>query len=164
MSNQAKELTMELTHMYLALVAIIVIGIDIVVRLRIAPNRKQEFYRALIEMGAGMNAERPRKPRVTADDEQISLSQALLQVFQQSFTSRQVIVALATAPGGLAGKELEESVTEAAVKKWNRELSLNAIRRVILILMGANLVDLRQGKFAMTETGWSLHSRLKPDA
>lgn len=155
---------MELTHMYLALVAIIVIGIDIVVRLRIAPNRKQAFYRALIEMGAGMNDERPRKRRVAADDEQISLSQALLQVFQQSFTSRQVIAALATAPDGLAGKELEESVTEAAVKKWNRELSLNAVRRVIMILMGANLVDLRDGKFAMTETGWNLHSRLKRDA
>jgi hypothetical protein len=40
-------------------------------------------------------------------------------------------------------------------------LSINAIRRVIMILMGANLVDQRGGKFAMTGVGWTLHSRLE---
>jgi hypothetical protein len=152
---------MESTHMFIAIAAVIVIGIDIVVRLRIAPRRRDAFYKALIEMGAGMRTER-RAWRV--DEEQLSIARALLQVFQESFTSRQVIAALAKAPDGLEGKELEQHVREAAVQKWNRPLSINAIRRVIMILMGANLVDLRDGKFAMTGVGWSLHAKLETGA
>ncbi|HUS37056.1 MAG TPA: hypothetical protein VM680_17050 [Verrucomicrobiae bacterium] len=149
---------MELTHIYIAIAAIIVIGIDIGVRLRVAPRGRDAFYKALIEMGAGMRSERRLSP---IEDEQLSLSHALLQVFQESFTSRQVIAALAKSPDGLEGKELEQHVRESAVEQWNRPLSINAIRRVILILMGANLVDQRDGKFAMTGVGWALHSRLE---
>jgi hypothetical protein len=154
---------MEMTHMYLAAIAIIVVGIDIAIRLRVAPRRRDAFYKALNEMGAGMKSEH-RARTSSADDEQVSLGRALLQVFQESFTSRQVIAALARSPDGLDGKELEQQISEAAVAKWNRQLSINAIRRVIMILMGANLVDLRDGKFAMTETGWNLHTRLKSNA
>lgn len=152
---------MDLTHIFIAIVAIVVIGIDIAVRLRIAPSRRDAFYKALIEMNAGWRTER-RGSRV--DEEELSLAKALLQVFQESFTSRHVIAALAKAPDGLEGKELERHVREAAVQKWNRPLSINAIRRVIMILMGANLVDLRDGKFAMTGIGWSLHEKLETGA
>ena len=149
---------MELTHIYVAMIAIIVIGIDIVIRLRVAPQGRDAFYKALIEMGAGMRSERRLSPM---EDEQLSLSHALLRVFQESFTSRQVIAALAKSPDGLEGEELEQHVRESAVQQWNRPLSINAIRRVIMILMGANLVDQRDGKFAMTGVGWTLHSRLE---
>lgn len=148
---------MELTHIYIVAIVIIVVAIDILVRVRMAPRGRDAFYKALIEMGTGMRSERRLSPM---DEEQLSLSHALLQVFQESFTSRQVITALAKAPDGLNGKELEDHVRDTAVQKYNRPLSINAIRRVVMILMGANIVDFRDGRFAMTGVGWTLHSRL----
>jgi hypothetical protein len=151
---------METTHIYILTIAIIVVAIDILVRVRVAPRGRDAFYKALIEMGAGMPSERRLSPM---DEEQLSLARALLQVFQESFASRQVITALAKAPDGLNGKQLEDHVRDVAVQKYNRPLSINAIRRVVMILMGANIVDLRDGKFGMTGVGWTLHSRLETE-
>lgn len=147
------------TDIYLSLIAIAVIALDIIVRVFIYPGRRDRFYQALLEMQSGMPARRNVVRHELAVDE--PLSEALLTYFQQSFTSRQVMTALALDPGGLPGKQLEQQIADHVAKKWNRHLSLNAIRRVLMILVGANLVEIRDGKFALTGIGWKLFQKTK---
>jgi hypothetical protein len=148
---------------YLVIIAIAVVGLDIFVRVYRAPNRLDGFYKSLLEMQAGLSARNPisNSAPAHADD---SLWDALLAYFQQSFTSRQVMTALATSVEGVDGRQLEKQVAEHVAETWNRELSVNAIRRVIMILMGANLVDLHDGKFALTNVGWKLFLKTKSAA
>jgi hypothetical protein len=144
----------------LIIVTIAVVALDIFVRLYLARKRRDGFYKSLRELRAGLSARNPiSKPTPAPADD--SLSQALFAYFQQSFTSRQLITTLATSMEGMAGRQLEKQVAEHVAEKWNRELSIKAIRRVILILMGANLVDLRDGKFALTKVGWNLFLKTK---
>ena len=147
-------------HIYLVIVAIAVVALDIFVRLYFARTRRDSFYKSLLEMQAGLSA-RTSMSKPAADQNDDSLSEALLTYFKQSFTSRQVMTALATSVDGMPGRELEKQIAEHVAEKWNRELSINAIRRVIMILTGANLVDLRDGKFALTKVGWNLFLKTK---
>lgn len=147
-------------NIYIIIIAIAVVALDIVVRVYAARGRRDWFYKALLEMQQGI-ASRDRKStprRVAADD---LLSDALLAFFRQSFTSRQIMAALADSIDGIEGKQLEEKIAAHVAGKWNRQLSINAIRRVIMILMGANLVDLQSGKFALTDLGWKLFLKTK---
>jgi hypothetical protein len=148
---------------YLVIVAIAIVALDIFVRLYYAHDRRDAFYRSLLQMQSGLSSRTPISVTApeNADD---SLSHALLAYFKQSFTSRQVMTALATSVDGMPGRQLEKQIAETVAEKWNRELSINAIRRVIMILMGANLVNLHDGKFALTNVGWNLFLKTKrPD-
>jgi len=147
-------------HIYLVILAIGVMALDIFVRIYLAPARRDGFYKSLLEMQAGLSARNPISKSAPGHAD-ASLSDALLAYFQQSFTSRQVMAALATSVDGMAGRQLEQQIADHVAEKWNRELSINAIRRVIMILMGANLVDLRDGKFVLTNVGWNLFLKTK---
>lgn len=145
-------------NIFLVAIAIGVVALDIVVRVFVYPKRRDRFYQALLEMQAGAAAQRA-KQSPSLDDE--SLSEALLEYFQQSFTSRQVLSMLATSVHGMGGRELERKIADRVAEEWRRELSINAIRRVIMILMGANLIELQGEKFALTNIGWTLFRKTK---
>jgi hypothetical protein len=153
---------MDQKDIYLVVVAIVVVALDIIVRVKgvgVARDKREWFYKSLLEMQAGLSA-RNHISKVTSPHDDL-LAHALLAYFQQSFTSRQVMAALATSVDGMEGRQLEKQIAARVAEKWNRELSINAIRRVIMILMGANLVDLRDGKFALTNVGWNLFLKTK---
>ncbi len=147
-------------NIYIIIAAILVVGLDIVVRVFVYPGRRDRFYQALLEMQAGVASPRRNDIHARAAEDE-TLSQALLAYFQQSFTTRQVLAALATSVDGMRGKELEQQISKHVAEQWNRELSINAIRRVIMILIGANLIELRDGKFALTNVGWNLFRKTK---
>jgi hypothetical protein len=145
---------------FLVIIAITVAALAVFVRIYRAPDRLDVFYKALLEMGAGLSA-RERASTTAPPETDDSVSHALLEYFQQSFTSRQVMTALATSVDGIPGKQLEEQIADHVAEKWNRELSTNGIRRVIMILTGANLVESRNGKFVLTKLGWNLFLKTK---
>jgi hypothetical protein len=147
-------------NIYIIIVAIVVVSLDIVVRVFISPRRRDRFYQALLEMQAGVAAARSNNKRAQSSQDE-SLAQALLTYFQQSFTTRQVMAALATSADGVAGRELERQISERVAEQWNRQLSTNAIRRVIMILVGADLIEARNGKFALTNVGWNVFRKTK---
>ena len=148
---------------FLIITAIAVVTLDVVVRVYAMPNRRDWFYAALLEMQQGRAALQSTVKSVRPIDDE-PLARALLEYFRQSFTSRQVMAALATSRDGIEGNHLERKVADHVAQKWNRNLSINAIRRVIMILMGSNLVELREGKFALTGTGWNLFHQTKSAA
>lgn len=147
-------------HIFWAAAAIAVVGLDIFVRLYRAPGRRDGFYRSLLETSEGV----PQRGDVAGGADDASLGPALLEFFRQSFTSRHLANALAGAGGSMTGSELEKQVATEIAAKWNREMPINAIRRVIMILLGANLVEQRGDKLALTEAGWRLLEKIGPPA
>lgn len=147
-------------NVYLIIIAIAVVGLDIALRIFVHPRRRDRFYQALVEMQTGVAA-RERRGKTASAFRDESLAEALLSYFHQSFTSRQVMAALAASNDGMDGKELEQQIAEHVSQRWNRDLPTNVIRRVIMILMGANLVSLRNDKFALTDVGWTVFRKTK---
>src|SRR5688572_21621221 len=98
---------MDQQNIYLVIVAIAIVALDIFVRLYHSRERRDGFYKSLLEMQAGLAARKP-VPATTPSNVDDSLSRALLAYFQQSFTSRQVIGALATSVDGVPGRQLEK--------------------------------------------------------
>ena len=147
-------------NVYIVMIIAGIVGLDIAVRVFLAPNRRDSFYESLLQIRDGLLAPKNISAAGTAPTD-ASVADALVAYFQQSFTSRQVMAALATSTDGVAGRRLEQRVADHVAEKWKRKLPLTAIRRVIMILMGANLVDQQDGRFALTSLGWNLFLKTK---
>ena len=149
---------MEAYEFTLIAAALGVAAADAIIRLRVAPARRDRLLKQLLSVVHGSTAAPSR------DDEQRevpSLADSLLKHFRQSFASRQVVHALAGVPGGMTEKELAERVNAFAVRSGKRSLPSNAVRKVIMILMGAGFVKLTNGRFRITDLGWELHAMLQ---
>ena len=150
---------MEAYHILLIAAALGVVATDALVRLRVAPERRDNIVDELLGVFVQTDV-----PRTIADTEPQSntVADSLLKHFQQSFASRHIVRALVEAPHGLNVKELEDTLNEIAKRSGKNSLPSSAIRKVAMILMGAGFVKLTDGRFEMTELGWALHSMLRP--
>lgn len=153
---------MELYELLLIFFALAVVGTDAFVRLRLVPNRRDSYVGNILQADFGPIGElgrfgKPEDPETHVEP----VANSLLMHFEQSFASRNIVKTLALAPSGLTERELEQRFSELTTEAGKRTLPSNAVRKVIMILMGADFVSLRNGKLAMTELGWKLHDLLQ---
>lgn len=149
---------MEAYHVLLVAAAVGIIATDVLVRLRVAPDRRDRTLDELLCVFAGTEL-----PRTIEFEPQLnSVADSLLKHFQQSFASRHIVQALVETPRGLTSKELEDRLNEMAKRYGKSSVPSSAIRKVAMILMGAGFVKLTDGRFEMTELGCALHSMLRP--
>jgi hypothetical protein len=139
-----------------------VIGADIIVRLVIAPYRRDKWLESLldsmIEQGSAGRAA-PVFPVAASLDE--ALRESLLRHFEQSATSRHVLAALAFRTDGTYESEVLAVVNRQLARLRKRELPASVVRKVVMILMGADLAVLRQGRLELTTAGKRLHALLE---
>ena len=148
---------METYEFILIAVVLGVVAVDAIVRFRVAPGRRNRFVKQLLSVFVATENDSATED---ATPETRSLADSLLKHFRQSFGSRHIVQILSEAPGGMTEKELEQRFSELATRSGKSSLPSNALRKVMLILMGASFVKLSDGKFQMTELGWALHSML----
>lgn len=147
----------------LGIIAIVAVAVlDIIVRLVVAPHHRDKYLENLLE---SMTEPEPadqisRAPHAAAalDD---SLAESLLRHFEQSATSRHVLAALTTRSGGMHESEVLAAVNHELAALRKRELPAAVVRNVVMILMGADLAALRQGRLELTTAGKRLHALLQ---
>lgn len=147
----------------LGIIAIVAVAmLDIIVRLVITPHRRDKYLEGLLE---SMTEAEPadqvsRAPHASAalDD---SLAESLLRHFEQSATSRHVLAALTTRTGGMHESEVLAAVNHELASLRKRELPAAVVRKVVMILMGADLAALRQGRLELTTAGKRLNALLQ---
>lgn len=147
----------------LVTIAIAVVATDIVIRLWLAPHRRDRWTETLLDsLIESESADRPAGQVLPAtaclDD---VMGESLLRHFEQSATSRHVLAALAFRRDGLPESEVFAVVNQALASARKRELPATVLRKVVMVLMGANLAALRQGKFKLTVAGKRLHALLE---
>lgn len=144
----------------IALVA--VVAADILVRLVIAPHRRDRWTESLLDSMIESKAdarEQPILPAAASLDD--ALGESLVRHFEQSATSRQVLAALAFRAGGTHESEVLTVVNQQLARSRRRELPAAVVRKVMMILMGADLAALRQGRLELTVAGKRLHALLE---
>lgn len=147
----------------LGIIAIIAVAIlDIIVRLVITPHRRDKYVENLLESMTESEPADPvsRAPHASAalDD---SLAESLLRHFEQSATSRHVLAALTTRTSGMHESEVLAAVNRELANLRKQELPAAVVRKVMMILMGADLATLRQGRLELTTAGKRLHALLQ---
>lgn len=147
----------------LGIVVIVAVAVaDIIVRLRIAPRRRDKFLEDLLESmtepGPADHMSLVNRAQIVLDD---SLVESLLRHFELSATSRHVLAALALRSEGMSEPELLSAVNHQLARQRRRELPAAVVRRIVMILMGADLTALRQGRLEITNAGRHLHTILQ---
>lgn len=147
----------------LGIVAIVVVAVaDIIVRLRIAPRRRDKFLEDLLEsMTDPEPAERMSQVNRAPTVLDVSLVESLLRHFELSATSRHVLAALALRTEGMSEPEVVAAVNHQLARQRRRELPATVVRKIVMILMGADLTTIRQGKLEITNAGRHLHTILQ---
>lgn len=125
--------------------------LDFFIRTKVAPTRRDWFIRGLLGKGSKIPALIPVE--TTSEIVQDPVSTSLLKHFGNSFASREVVSALATDPGGLTGKELEERFVWAVTREGKRSLPPHVVRKVTMNLMKSDFIALDKGKFRITDLG-----------
>lgn len=143
-------------------VIVVVVTADIIVRLRIAPRRRDKFLEDLLE---SMTEPEPaqqteRKPQTSMGLED-SLVESLIRHFELSATSRHILVALAVRTEGMSEPEVLTAVNHQLARQRRRELPAAVVRKIVMNLMGADLTALRQGKLEITNAGRQLYAILQ---
>lgn len=139
-----------------------VIAADIIVRLVIAPHRRDKWTESLLDsMIEPESAVRDGRLFPTAACMDEALGESLVRHFEQSAISRHVLAALAFRTDGMHESEVQRAVNGMLAQERKRELPTLAVRKVVMILMGADLAALRQGKFQLTTPGKRLHALLE---
>lgn len=146
----------------LGIVIILVVAVaDIIVRLRIAPHRRDKFLEDLLDsMTEPEPAEKMgRTPQASMglDD---SLVESLLRHFEMSATSRHILTALALQTEGMNEPEVLSAVNHQLANQRRQELPAAVVRKIVMILMRADLTTIRQGKLEITNAGRHLHTIL----
>lgn len=136
--------------------------LDIIVRPVIAPHRRDKYLENLLD---SMTEAEPadqmsRAPHASAalDD---SLAESLLRHIEQSATSRHVLAALTSRTRGMTDSEVVTAVNRELAHLGKRELAAAVVRKVVMMLMGADLAALRQGRLELTTVGKRLHALLQ---
>lgn len=144
----------------IAIVAVIVA--DIIIRLVIAPHRRDKWMESLldsmIEPESAIRDERLFPTAACVDEE---LGESLVRHFEQSAISRQVLAALAVRTDGMHESEVQQAVNGMLAQERKRELPTAVVSKIVMILMGANLAARRQGKLQLTIAGKRLHALLE---
>lgn len=149
---------MERTDIIILGIGFTVLLADILIRLVVFPRRKDQ---TLEQMCALLSPESQASVSPGPIEDLDPLAESLLRHFEQSYASRHLIKTLSKSPAGMCEKELELVLNREVAGAGKRELPTSAIRKVILILMGADFIRLQNGKLSITEMGWTLHSLLR---
>lgn len=89
----------------------------------------------------------------------------VLSFFEQAHTSRQLLHILATSEEKLSYSELTNALNQYLNRKRKSTLPKHAVQNVVMILMGANLVQMRDGDLAATAAGkrlWGIIRERQP--
>ncbi len=143
----------------------VVIVVDIVVRLVVAPHRHDQWTASLLDSLIEPAADEQQNrnfPVGAAMDE--TLCESLLLHFEQSVASRQILAVLAEPGGGLLEAELQGTVNRQLRGRRRRELPVPALRQVTLILKRAGLVASQRGRWELTIAGKRLQALLEARA
>lgn len=151
------------TGIILCFIAIVAVALlDIIVRLVVAPRRRDKYVESLLDSMTEVEPsdQRSRAPRASAvlDD---SLGEGLLRHFEQSSTSRHVLSALSSRQCGMHESEVLAAVNRELAHLRKQQLPPAVVRKVVMILMGADLAALRQGRLELTIPGKRLNALLK---
>jgi hypothetical protein len=139
-----------------------VIAAGIIARLVVTPYRRSKWVERLLDNMIEPASVARAGPRFLAaalmDD---ALGESLVRHFEQSALSRQVLTTLAFRTDGMHTSEIRQALNKMLAQERKRELPASVVRRVVMILMGANLATLRQRKLQLTTAGRRLHALLQ---
>lgn len=145
----------------IAIFGTIIVGIDVYVRLKTAPERKDRFIRELLDQLLEPSAEpQLATEKATADSPAPDLKECLLRHFEKSSTSREILRAL-SCEEGLNQKDLVHRLNKVLDKRGKPPLPLDVARRVAMILLHAGFIVLDRGALRVTDTGRELNSLLR---
>lgn len=139
----------------ISIIAILVAGLDLVMRLIVAPRRRERFVSALLDQLVEPATE-GEPAAVPARD----INECLLRHFEKSVTSRAILSALAN-EGGMSQRDLHHRLNHALSESGKPALPLEVARRVATILLNAGLVGVDRGVLRLTELGKDLNSVLR---
>jgi len=153
------------TEIILCLVALALVVLDVIVRLGTWRHSKdkwlEELLDSLVEPETATEVSIPHRP----EPESVGrLGEHLFRHFQQSAVSRNVLAVLAARKGRMRENEVLAAVNRQLQARGRRELPAAVVRKVVTILMGADLVALRKGALEITSAGSELNVLLQPRA
>ncbi len=156
---------MIVTEIILCVAALGLIALDIIVRLGTARHSKDKWLEELLdtlvepEIATDVSmADHPEPESVGR------LAEHLFRHFQQSAVSRNVLAVLAARKGRMHENELLAALNRQLQARGRRDLPAAVVRKVVTILMGADLVALRKGALEITSAGSELNVLLQPRA
>lgn len=145
----------------IAVFAIIISGIDVYVRLKTAPERKDRFIRTLLDQLLEPSAEpQLAVEELTASSQAPDLRESLLRHFERSSTSREILRVL-SGEEGLNQKDLVLQLNKVLDERGKPPLPIEVARRVATILLHAGFVAVDRGALRITEAGRELDSLLR---
>lgn len=151
--------------------AIVVVGADIVLRLVVAPRRREAFINELLDCFAAPSAEsEPAASAHVLGPSAPDLTECLLRHFERSSISKQILVKLAEGEQGLGQRELSAMLNRSQADRNKPALPLSVARRVAITLLHAGLIGVEAGTLRITNPGRQLNhllqlrkeSRLRP--
>lgn len=93
------------------------------------------------------------------DSDKVKLS--LLRFFDQSIVSRETLKALVNIDEKLKLQEITANVNTWFTRKDMSKVPENVIRKIIMILMGSDLVNMKDDKFCASELGKNICELMK---
>ncbi len=152
---------MNTTEIIVCLLAISLVTLDVIVRLRTNRHRKdqylEELFDSLLEPEHCLPPSASNQPGLSALE---SLVENLLCHFEQSAISRNVLHILALQNRPMAATDILAAVNHHLAVRRRPELPARVVRRVVMTLLGANLVALHQGGLQITRAGRQLNGLL----
>lgn len=141
--------------------AMIIAAIDIYVRIKTAPERKDRFIRGLLDQLLEPSAEpQLAAEKVTADSPAPDLKECLLRHFEKSSTSREILRALSREEA-LNQKDLVLQLNKVLDARGKPPLPFDVARRVATILLHAGFIVVDRGALRVTDTGRELDLLLR---
>ena len=150
---------MSMVEIILVLIVMAIAAADIVVRLYVAPKRKDQLVEDLLDVLHEPD-DVPSLDAARARAISGNLMESLLRHFMQSTLSRQIVESLATRQAGLCEREVVDRLVERLEGEGAKALPLAAIRKVLTILMGSDLVVMSHGAIRLTAAGQDLYNVL----
>ncbi len=138
------------------------IACDIFVK-RLAAKRSRKclwenLLNLLLESEPANQVSHKPKPPMAVDN---SLTESLVRHFELSAASRHILTTLALQNGGMSESDVALAVNLQLARQRRRELPAAVVRKIVVILMGADLTTIRQGKLEITIAGRHLHTILQ---
>ena len=152
---------MNIAEIILILVAVGLVAADIAVRLIIAPRNRDRWVGELLDVlhepQPDVEAAPAIAPKLLPSE---SLGESLLRHFTQSSLSCRIVEILAANGSGMHEAEIAAAANAQLAEKNRRPMPEAAVRKVVMILMGADFVSLRHGQLSLTHLGRQLHQVL----
>jgi len=149
---------MNTAELIVLIAAVCLLATDIALRLFVAPQNRDRLVTDLLDI--------MHEPRLASDTApglvptllpSESLGESLLRHFAQSSLSCRILDILAANGNAMPEADITAAVNAQLIEKSRQPLPEVAVRKVIMILMGADFVRLRHGLLSLTDLGRQLH-------